>query len=301
MSLSAGDSGRPRDRSGEASNLQELGTFLRRMREERGYSIDDVVEGTKVRATYLRAIEDGDLRPLPGLVYARGFIRSYAEFLGLKGTEIANAYLGAQRREDASSSQPPAAPPRARRSPRRAPVNAYARRLTIVTAGVVLITAGVVTYALTSGGGASGVRAPTDATVVARTGSGSRASATGATVHGSSTASASKSAASDGALTPLAFLPNHAVYDVAGAAGISLVVKGVSGYSWIGVVADGVTIWTGDIDQGTQKVFTAEHTLSLRVGRGPLLALVVNGRPVKMAKVYTYTYDFVQKAATSAT
>jgi len=88
---------------------------------------------------------------------------------------------------------------------------------------------------------------------------------------------------------------------VAGAAGISLVVKGVSGYSWIGVVADGVTIWTGDIDQGTQKVFTAKHTLSLRVGRGPLLALVVNGRPVKMAKVYTYTYDFVQKAATSAT
>jgi cytoskeleton protein RodZ len=300
MSLSAGDSGRPRDRSGEASNLQELGSFLRRMREERGYSIDDVVEGTKVRATYLRAIEDGDLRPLPGLVYARGFIRSYAEFLGLKGTEIANAYLGTQRREDATSSRPPTPPPRARRSPRRAPVNAYARRLTIVTAGVVLITAGVVTYALTSGG-ATGARAPTGATVVARTGSGSRGAATAAAGHGSSTAPASKSAAADGVLAPLAFLPNHAVYNVAGAAGISLVVKGVSGYSWIGVVADGVTIWTGDIDQGTQKVFTAKHTLSLRVGRGPLLALVVNGRPVKMAKVYTYTYDFVQKAATSAT
>ena len=61
----------------------EIGATLRTAREQRGVSIDAAAEATKIRSSYLVALEEEDFERLPGPTYARGFLRSYSEFLEL--------------------------------------------------------------------------------------------------------------------------------------------------------------------------------------------------------------------------
>ena len=63
---------------------EEIGQYLKRVREEKGISLKTVAEETKIRVRYLQALEEGDYAALPGNVYARGFLRSYARFLGVE-------------------------------------------------------------------------------------------------------------------------------------------------------------------------------------------------------------------------
>src|SRR5207237_10642779 len=63
----------------------EIGSALREARERRGLSYSQVEEGTKIRARYIRALEDEDFGVLPGSTYSKGFLRAYADYLGLDG------------------------------------------------------------------------------------------------------------------------------------------------------------------------------------------------------------------------
>lgn len=76
--------------------MQELGRILREKRESLGLSLDDVEDKTKIRKRYVEALESGDWSVLPGRVYARGFVRSYAEVLGLDGVELLQAHVDGQ-------------------------------------------------------------------------------------------------------------------------------------------------------------------------------------------------------------
>jgi transcriptional regulator with XRE-family HTH domain len=60
-----------------------VGEFMRRERELRYVSLDDVAERTKISRRYLEAIEEGQFDRLPGETFVRGFIRSYAQSVGL--------------------------------------------------------------------------------------------------------------------------------------------------------------------------------------------------------------------------
>jgi cytoskeleton protein RodZ len=60
-----------------------FGARLRQRREELGLSLDDVAASTRVRKTYLQALEDERLEVLPGGSYVVGFLRIYARQLGL--------------------------------------------------------------------------------------------------------------------------------------------------------------------------------------------------------------------------
>ena len=68
--------------------MTELGELLKKTREEKGLSLHDIQESTKIQSRYLEAIERGDFDALPGQFYARAFIRRYAEVLGIKTEEI---------------------------------------------------------------------------------------------------------------------------------------------------------------------------------------------------------------------
>ncbi|MWV43477.1 DUF4115 domain-containing protein [Paenibacillus sp. HJL G12] len=63
--------------------MSELGQQLREARLQKGMSLDDVQEMTKIRKRYLEAIEAGDYKVLPGSFYVRAFIKTYAETVGL--------------------------------------------------------------------------------------------------------------------------------------------------------------------------------------------------------------------------
>lgn len=63
--------------------MSELGEALKNARVEQGISLDELQETTKIQKRYLRAIESGEYGQLPGRFYARAFIKSYAEAVGL--------------------------------------------------------------------------------------------------------------------------------------------------------------------------------------------------------------------------
>jgi cytoskeletal protein RodZ len=68
--------------------VSELGQVLQKAREEKGISLDDIQRITKIQRRYLEAIERGHFHVLPGHFYARAFIKSYAEAVGLDPNHI---------------------------------------------------------------------------------------------------------------------------------------------------------------------------------------------------------------------
>lgn len=70
----------------------EIGEALRRTRLHYGKTIPDIEKALRIRASQIDAIECGDVERLPGRVYAIGFVRSYAEYLGLDGAQVVQLF-----------------------------------------------------------------------------------------------------------------------------------------------------------------------------------------------------------------
>jgi len=73
-----------------------LGIFLKKAREERHIELDEVVEATRIRRHNLEAIENEEWSKLPSQVFIKGFLKSYAEFLGLDKETVIHHYLRSQ-------------------------------------------------------------------------------------------------------------------------------------------------------------------------------------------------------------
>jgi cytoskeleton protein RodZ len=69
-----------------------LGEKLRQAREERGISISEVAEQTRISPLYLKSIEKDDYKPLPGGIFNKGFVRSYARYIGFDEDEALADY-----------------------------------------------------------------------------------------------------------------------------------------------------------------------------------------------------------------
>jgi transcriptional regulator with XRE-family HTH domain len=80
---------------GEAS----FGTWLRRQRELREIDLREIAEKTKISLRYLKAMEQDRFEVLPAPVFARGFLREYAKYVGLNADEVVNYYLSTQAGE----------------------------------------------------------------------------------------------------------------------------------------------------------------------------------------------------------
>lgn len=72
--------------------MKELGQFLKERREEKGITLKDIEQKTKIRQRYLSAIEDGDFDIIPGNVYLRGFLRKYSSCVGMDPEETIRRY-----------------------------------------------------------------------------------------------------------------------------------------------------------------------------------------------------------------
>lgn len=77
--------------------MQTVGEILRAEREKKELSVKDIENGTSIRALYIAAIEDGNYKIVPGEVYLKGFIRNYANYLGLDSAEMVDLYRQSQQ------------------------------------------------------------------------------------------------------------------------------------------------------------------------------------------------------------
>ena len=78
----------------------EIGNSLREARLRREIDFVEAEPATKIRGKYLRALEDEQFEVLPAQTYVKGFLRTYAEYLGLDGQlyvdEYNSRYVGAE-------------------------------------------------------------------------------------------------------------------------------------------------------------------------------------------------------------
>jgi cytoskeleton protein RodZ len=70
----------------------EIGAALRDARRRYGMEVREVEERTKIRARYIRALENENWESLPAPAYVRGFLRTYGQMLGLDGEMLADEY-----------------------------------------------------------------------------------------------------------------------------------------------------------------------------------------------------------------
>ena len=74
------------------SETMPLGDILRAEREKKGLTLSDVAEGTRIKVQVLETIENNDFSRIPAPVYGKGFIKLYAEFLGLDPAPLIEEY-----------------------------------------------------------------------------------------------------------------------------------------------------------------------------------------------------------------
>ena len=68
--------------------LEETGNTLREARENKGITLHEASEATFIRTRHLKALEEGDFSSMASAAQVRGFLRAYADFLGLDGEMI---------------------------------------------------------------------------------------------------------------------------------------------------------------------------------------------------------------------
>jgi helix-turn-helix protein len=164
--------------------MAEIGATLREARMRARIDVSEVEASTKIRAKYLRALENEEWDLLPGSTFVKSFLRTYATALGLDGKALVEEYrLNFERPSEPP--EPIVASPRRVRVPRRpsgpGPSRGYMALVGIVGVVIVLLVVG-----LLSGGGANsgstGVRsARTNTTARHRSAHGGGNGARGAT------------------------------------------------------------------------------------------------------------------------
>lgn len=130
----------------------QIGASLREARTRRGLSSADVQKAIRIRERYLTALEEERWEQLPGDAYAKGFLRTYAEFLGLDGDLYIDEWNSRFAHPDEAPAPEP--PSRSRRLGMLRPL--------LVAAAIAVVVAGAAAWKLGSDGNA--VHARTRAT-----------------------------------------------------------------------------------------------------------------------------------------
>ena len=114
-----------------------IGETLREARMRQKINIEDLEQSTKIRAKYLRALENEEFGLLPGPTYVRSFLRTYAEKLGLDPQVLVEEFRAKYEPPEPVEFQPlPSAP---RESRRRPPTPRFGPGAAIAAAVVALI------------------------------------------------------------------------------------------------------------------------------------------------------------------
>jgi cytoskeleton protein RodZ len=138
--------------------MPEIGETLRDARMRARIDVSEIEAKTKIRAKYLRALENEEWSLLPGPTFVKSFLRTYAQALGLDGKALVEEYrLSHEHPSEAVLEPIVSSPQRARgrppsggRSP-GGPSRAY-----LAAIGVIVLVIALLVYGLLSGGGGGG-------------------------------------------------------------------------------------------------------------------------------------------------
>ena len=241
-----------------------VGDILRSARVKQGLTIADIEKGTSIRALYIESIEQGNIDNLPGMVYAKGFVRNYAGFLHLDAEELVQQFA-----EENGTAAAPAAPT-AEEKPRRISLNnigdASLAEISIggrksSSAGMLgKLVAGIVVLVALVGGGAalvSFINSPARETAAP---------------------TAPARAETQPTQTPAA--EANAVDEARAASPAKDVRVSVrlTERCWTEVTVDGKTVFEGLLEEGKTENWQGKESIVLRAGNAGALEVTVNGK-----------------------
>lgn len=145
----------------------EIGSSLREARTRQGLDFDEMEQRTKVRSKYLRFLEEERFEQLPGHTYTKGFLRVYADALGLDGRLYVDEYNSRYVSGEDETLRLPRARPHDARRDRRGRRGGESRTLVVALAAILALTALVIAAWRFGGEEAPNVQGVTPATTTA--------------------------------------------------------------------------------------------------------------------------------------
>ncbi len=255
---------------GDANSVSEspqsqLGQRLRQARERRGVSIAQAAADTRILNRYLISLEDGDYDHLPGDVYARGFIRNYAQYLGLPAEELVELY-----RVEKGSSTGPIRVTQTASMPRIRSCMAPSVVMTFLVVAALAILAYLVANALGLTTKPLTTAPPTPTTVATPN------PIPSATINPNGLAETQTVISGGPTNTPgLIATPTAPL-----SAPLVVVVRIVNGSSWLRVLVDGENKTAQEVKPpGWTETFLAQSKIEIRAGDASKVEIVVNNGP----------------------
>ena len=232
--------------------MPNFGANFKKARESKGIPLDRISGETRISTRFLQAIENEDFQLLPGGIFNRGFIRTYAECLGLDPEQAIADYE--KLAEVGEPSQPVVAA--------SAPARKTNQQLYPVAIGALILLI-VIFYIVTRDSGTT----PETASLPTAPISQSATPATQPAPEPEVAAAVPEPAASS------APAPSRDT--------LTLDVEAKE-TTWIKVMADGKSILPGEIlEPGATRRFTAETSIEIAIGNAAGLSLKLNNLPVK--------------------
>ncbi|QOS99762.1 helix-turn-helix domain-containing protein [Brevibacterium sp. JNUCC-42] len=294
--------------------MSELGHVLKRAREEKGISLNDIQKMTKIQTRYLDAIERGDFHMLPGHFYAKAFIKSYAEAIGLDPNQIVEHYQ-ADLPSQPSQEQVEQLQRRhvvQRRSPFQTGRWVAPTLLTlfiILVVGVVYMALvnrdntpptvqrppeGIIDTTQGDGGVPTPNQTPGQGQVPTTPGT---ATPPATTTPPDETIPETNLPESDGGTSTLTFESQQGKYynyKVGNTDKISVTIKATHGACWVQVrdKDSGKKLFEATLQKGEEKTVDAQDTAFLHLGFSPAVEVLINQVPITMSDIKAQTAKF---------
>lgn len=308
--------------------MTDIGTILKEARKEKGLTLDDLQQTTKIQKRYLIAIEDGDFAALPGKFYVRAFIKQYAETVGIDPEELL-AKLDEDKapkpEEETEVKTRTEAVKREEEEKTMSPILAGLIRYlpTIIIVAIVVAILGTI-YIFAWGDrdrNSSTQIADNSQSVSVSSESSAKSSSSKKKVSSSESSSTSKKESSSTKakkeskkttkqkITNTSAAGSAFVYDLENAPATNKIEMSVSdgATAWNAVSANGVQVWQGTLsaDNASQTIEIPENTttITLNLGNSKATSIKINGKKFDFLKenetltVRTITLNVAQTTA----
>src|SRR5450755_373726 len=131
--------------------MPEIGETLRDARMRARIDVSEIEAKTKIRAKYLRALENEEWSLLPGPTFVKSFLRTYATALDLDGKALVEEYRLSHERPSEGMLEPIVAPSQRNRGRGRSQPSGPSRGYTLAVGGIVLVIIVLIVLLATGG------------------------------------------------------------------------------------------------------------------------------------------------------
>jgi cytoskeleton protein RodZ len=285
--------------------MPTFGENLRREREMRGVTLEEISESTKINVRILKALEADQFSELPGGIFTRNFIRAYTQYLGLDEEHALAEYksaAGSPVDNDLSRLAPnktlsASTGPRSRFLPwvvaaillgSGYAVYRYSQRSAEVRLAPQTVSTPPSTAAppadSTNPAGttpSTGAASPANSAPAQASGSGSKPATGGAGTAGGQDAPAQQPASQPGSVASPAGTASAAAAPELGEGDLVLQVS-ASEDAWVAIAADGKTLWQHTLPANSSRTFRARDFFDVTTGNAQGTALTLNGQAQKV-------------------